>query len=422
MNEGMVMNRHSPRVIAAIVAGGLAVGAAERVTGWTQRDRVRPLSVQDFSFEGPLGSDGASIERIARNHFKVTLGHAPAHADWPNKLNFRILRHARGNDLRLEVAFDGGDAYSFNEYHQSWSYDGINWQPIAWKLGRLKSLQYDVLEFPVFQADEVHVGTQVPMSWEQAEALMAGWVASPFVTVHAIGRSTGGRRLARAEITDPGSPHPRSRRWVHYFANQHPGEHNSQWRLVGLVDWLLSDEAADFRRRNIVHVILMMSPDAPSHGWYRVNAAGIDMNRSFRPEGADPDEQTHEPYLWQRDLEALMASDAPVTTIWAIHTWPGIVEPVLTPGPEIGSALPDWTRWRDAMLTQDPLGLIEPLRLDEQGEERYGPVSWTAGPHKQFGITAILCEGGAVLQTKELNESSGVAIIRSIADYYAGTR
>ena len=129
------------------------------------------------------------------------------------------------------------------------------------------------------------------------------------------------------------------------------------------------------RRRSIVHVVMMMSPDAPSHGWYRTNAQGVDMNRSYRPEGAAA-EQAHEAYLWQRDLETLMASEAPVTTIWAIHTWSGIVEPILTPGPEIGGSLGPWTDFRDAMRTHDPLGLIEPLKLREDGPS-YGPVSWT---------------------------------------------
>ena len=226
--------------------------------------------------------------------------------------------------------------------------------------------------------------------------------------------------MLRLEITDADSPHPRERRWVHYFANQHPGEHNSQWRLAGLVNWLLSDEAADVRARQIVHVVMMMSPDAPAHGWYRVNAQGVDMNRSYRAEGADAGAQAHEAYLWQRDLEGLMASDAPVTTIWAIHTWPGIVEPRITPGPEFGSTLGTWEDLRTVMVEADRLGLIEPLI--QAGPSQYGGTSWTDGPHRQFGITAVLCEGGAVLQTRQLNEASGVAIIKALGTFYEGLR
>ncbi|MBW3630929.1 MAG: hypothetical protein KY464_16760 [Gemmatimonadetes bacterium] len=411
--------RRRHRWAALAMVGSIAVSACASLGA----PRGSELKVQDFSFDGPLGSDGATIEKLGRNHFRVTLGHAPEHPDWPNKLNFQILRNARGNDLRLEVTFPGGTPYSFNEYHQSWSYDGVNWNPIAWKLGYLKSKQNDELNFPEFTADRVHVGTQTPMSFEQAEGMIRTWARNPNVRVHSAGKSRGGRDLYRVEITDPRSPHPRSRRWAHYFANQHPGEHNSQWRLVGLVEWVLSEDSAavDYRRRNITHVVLMMSPDAPSHGWYRVNQEGVDMNRSYRPPGADSAAQTHEPYLWQKDFEELMASDAPVTTAWAIHTWGGIVEPIVEPGPEFGTTLAAWTQWRDVMAKNDPLGLVEPLKV-HQGPSSYGGTSWSGGPHTQFGVTGVLCEGGAVLQTKQLNMDSGVALIRGVAEFYAGTK
>ena len=403
--------------LTALVAGSCA-----------RSDEPRSLSVDDFSFEGPLGSQGASVEEVGRNHFRVRLGAAPNQPGWPNKLNFRILRNARGNQLRLDVVFPQGQNYSFNEYHQSFSYDGTHWHPIAWQKGYAASPLDDTLVFPPFTSDEVFVGTQVPMSWDDALGLIDAWRQSPHVTVHTVGQTLGGRDMLRLEITDKDSPHPRAQRWVHYFANQHPGEHNSQWRLAGLVDWLLSDEGADVRRRQIVHVVMMMSPDAPSQGWYRVNAQGVDMNRSYRPEGAAEGVQAHEAYLWQRDLEALMASDAPVTTIWAIHTWPGIVEPRITPGPEFGAAnsppngdgLGDWTKLREVMLKTDRLGLIEPLT--QTAGSQYGNTSWTDGPHAQFGITAILCEGGAVLQTRQLNEASGVAIIKALGEFYTGLR
>lgn len=395
--------------------------AAVSCTSGPDVDTPSALTVDDFSFEGPLGSDGATIEAVGPNHFRVRLGAAPDQPGWPNKLNLRILRHARGNALRLDVVFPQGTGYAFNEYHQSYSYDGRHWQPIAWQQGYLQSPLADTLEFPPFTDDQVFIGTQVPMSWDDALAQVDRWRQSPHVTVYRVGQTLGGRDMVRVEITANDSPHPRARRWVHYFANQHPGEHNSQWRLVGLVEWLLSDAAADVRARQIVHVVLMMSPDAPSHGWYRVNAQGVDMNRSYRPTGADQAAQAHEAYIWQRDLETLMASEAPVTTVWAIHTWPGIVEPRITPGPEFGAdGLGSWEDLRETMLRTDRLGLIEPLT--RTAGPQYGNTSWTDGPHAQFGVTTVLCEGGAVLQTRQLNEASGAAIIEALGSFYRGLR
>lgn len=384
-----------------------------------QEDQITPLTTEDFRFDGPLGSEGAQIAYIDTNYFKITLDNAPNQPGWPNKLNFEILQNAKGNDLTLEVEFEGGPGMSFNEYAQSWSYDGTDWNPVHWKYGRNESPQYDILTLPIFEEDRVFVGTQVPMSFKDAEALKMKWAEHPDAILHTIGESIQGRPLYRLEITDSSSPDARENRWVHYFANQHPGEHNSQWRMAGMVDWILSEEGEDFRQRNISHFIFFMSPDAPTHGWYRVNQEGVDMNRSYRSEGSNREEQTHEAYFWQKDLEELMASEAPVTTIWAMHTWQGIVEPLLREGPEMGSVLEPWTEFRDILKQNDPDTLIKPLAVRE-GMPGYGSVSWTEGPHEQFGITAILCEGAGAFYTKEKNIESGEVLIKSIAEYYQG--
>ena len=144
------------------------------------------------------------------------------------------------------------------------------------------------------------------MSYDDAERLIAGWRQHPHVRVHVLGKSLGGRNLYRLTITDPSSHNPPARRWVHHFANQHPLECCSQWRIAGMIDWLLSDEAVQHRQRTICHFTLMMSPDAASHGWYRTNGQGFDMNRTYRAEGADKTKQAHEAYVFQSDLEALV--------------------------------------------------------------------------------------------------------------------
>ena len=407
------------RVIIMAWVGVLCTAAVSDEPAQSDPAAPAELRVEDFRFDGALGSEGAAIEQVAVNHFRVTLGAAPEHADWANKLQFQIVRHACGNGLRIDVAFEGGTAYPFDEYFCSWSYDGADWRPIHWEKDPKQRGDYNTLVFPEFSEDTVYCGHQVPMSYEDLDALIARWQASPFVRVHILGRSLGGRNVYRLEITDPESPYPPGSRWVHYFANQHPGEHNALWRMVGMIDWLLSDAGADCRRRSICHFIPMTSPDAPSHGWYRVNAQGVDMNRSYCVEGADASQQAHEAFLVQKDLEALMRSESPVTDVWSMHTWPGPVEPILIPGPEIGSSAGPWTAFQDIMQRNATEDLIEPLRVDEKVDH---PTYWSDGPHLQFGVTAVLCEGGGALYTKEENTASGAALMKSISDYYAGTR
>lgn len=375
------------------------------------------LTVEDFKFDGPLGSEGARIEKLGTNHFQVTLGHAPTHGDWANNCQFEITRHAKGNALKLEVKFGyKKPAFLFDEYFHSWSYDGKSWTPIKW--AEKSNGQSNRLEFPTFAQDRVVFGLQVPMSSEDAEALLKGWAKHPHAKLHELGKSLGGRTLYRLEITDPQSPNPRASRWVHYFKNEHPGEHNSQWRLAGMIDWLLSDAGAEMRQRTICHFVLMMCPDGPGKGWYRTGAQGADMNRSYRAAGADAKEQCHEAYVFQKDLEGLMASEAPVTDAWQVHTCGGMVDPMVTAGPEIGQRVGPPEEFKAIMDKNDPKELIKPVRF----HLNRNLATWTGGAHGQFGITTVLCEGAGDILTKEENMTAGVSIIKSLEEYYKGLR
>lgn len=375
------------------------------------------LSVDDFRFDGPLGSGGTRVEKLGVNHFQVTLGHAPAHPDWANNCQFQIARNAKGNALRLDVRFEHPKPqFAFDEYFHSWSCDGATWHPIKWK--EKTNGKRNRFEFPAFEGDRVDVGLQTPMSYEDSVRLLEAWAKSPYAKLHVLGQSLGGRKIHRLEITDDKSPHPRRVRWGHYFANQHPGEHNSQWRMAGIIEWLLSDAGADLRRRSVCHFVLMMSPDAPSQGWYRVGREGGDMNRSYLAAGADPKKQVHEAYLVQRDFETLMASETPIADAWSMHTWGGLVDPILTPGPEFRGPLGAKEKFRDLVAQNDPKKLVRPLHFSA-GD---GVTTWSGGPYKQFGISAVLCEGAAVIFTKQDNMDSGVPLIKAIDQYYRGTR
>ncbi len=381
-------------------------------------DTAGKLDVTDFKFDGPLGSDGASVEKIGKNCFRITLGNAPNQPTWCNKLNFEITGNAEGNDLMLVV--EGPPQYPMNEYFCSWSYDMENWNPVQWKAGYRVSKERDTLVFPVFRQNRVFVGHQVPISWEQVESFISKISSNRCVNVDTPGQSLGGRNLYRITITDPESTIPVKNRWGHYFTNPHPGEHNAQWRIIGMIEWLLGDEGADMRKRSICHFVIMMSPDGPHNGWYRVNAQGIDMNRSYFPGGADSEKQAHESYILQRDLEMIMKSESPVTTVWGNHTAQGPVIPMLYPGKEFGTTMGQWTEWKDILKNIAPDTLIVPMVL--QPAPKYGGTSWEYGPHVQFGITGVLCENGGSLYTREENLESGKLLIRSLALFYKGIK
>ena len=164
------------------------------------------------------------------------------------------------------------------------------------------------------------------------------------------------------------------------------------------------------------------------------------MNRSYYVDGAAKGEQAHEANLVQADLEALMRSEEPVTLCYSMHTWTGIVEQLLCPGPELREGSPEilgggWQELREIMRRNERAsGLVDQEGLAAQDEDGNGGqlmkplavmeakngVQWTDGPHLQFDISTILCEGGSHAKTKELNMGAGAVIVKSLAEYYVG--
>jgi hypothetical protein len=49
-------------------------------------------------------------------------------------------------------------------------------------------------------------------------------------------------------------------------------------------------------------------------------------------------------------------------------------------------------------------------------------TAWSGGPHVQFGITGVLCEGAGAIYTKEENMESGRILARGLSEFYRGTR
>lgn len=305
--------------------------------------------------------------------------------------------------------------------HYAYSLDGERWTPVLQELVEPNTSR---ITLGPFDSDSLFFGWQIPFSNELGLRFVNRWLDDPevsrFITVHDVGRSFEGRRLYRLEITDPDSSVPREDRWVHWVSSSHPHEGKARWRVYGVADWLLTDEAADHRKRTIWHVVFMMNPDGVARALSRFNMEGIDMNRAYRPEGSDPS-QAHEPYLFQREIERIMGSDEPLTTFTDMHVWGNQVEPMIRPGPEFGEGkgrLGDWTKLATIMDRKDPQDLIMELALRKSTNF----TMWDGGVHSQFGITSSLVEGGGTLDTQEENVEAGRVYARSYDAFYTGIK
>lgn len=391
------------------------------------------LRAQDFSFQGDFGSQGARIEQVGRNHFRVVPGHAPGHPEWSNSLQFTIGQHAAGHDLRIDTEFPHA-AYAYNSYFLSWSYDKEHWHPVHWLRGTKLNVQgepcRDSVFFPEFRQDTVFVASQVPLSNEQLEAALQRYARSPLAGLHHLGDSMEGRPVYRLSLSDDTAAAGAKK--AHFFANQHPLEHNAQWRMLGMIDWLLSGEAADFLKKNVCHFVVKMCPDGTANGWLRVNAQGHDMNSSYYAEGITREGQpAHEAQFVQRDL-ADLAEQTPLETVWSCHTWQGPVETMLLESDTWekqgrGEAL------RRQIVEHGHKGLVMPLKITPKLDEatyRRAPQnfrrslylvpderwrSWATGPYGQYGVSTFLCEGGGALTTREDNLESGRILIKALS-------
>lgn len=366
-------------------------------------------SAQSLHFSSDYGSQGLTIEQTAPQQFSIKLGAAPHQPGWPNKLN-GMMTGARGRQPQLIVRFDGGKQYPFNEYFQSYSYDRINWQPLRWRQGHRKSPQLDTLDFPLLQRDTVYFGTQVPLTWADYRTCITRWKTAG-ARITTLGKSLNGRPLHRISIGNIRKP--KAQLWV---AGQHPGEHNAQWRLVAMVDWLLSAEGAAARQQLLVHFVPVMSPDALGQGWYRVNAQGHDMNRTYRFVDS-AGRRCHEASIIEKDLLALHKAQ-PLTAVFSIHTWPGLVDmskPTAAAAEEAQFGPLDSLQKHISVL--DAGRLFKPLYYDRK-REGYESRTWAAGPGQHLGISSYLVEGGGDIYYKDQNLATGRVLMEALARYY----
>jgi hypothetical protein len=113
----------------------------------------------------------------------------------------------------------------------------------------------------------------------------------------------------------------------------------------------------------------------------------------------------------------------------------------MNPGPETDNLIGPASQFAEILTRLDPNhALVKPLKFSNKMRPLSKPWTppasqpadpnkpfksggaWGSGPGAQFGVTNLLCEGGAGLPTKNQNLDSGVVLIRALAEYYYGTK
>lgn len=357
--------------------------------------------------DSELGSEGLRLEQLGVNHFHATLAPSRGLPMVPNMLQFRC-EDAANTPIRVDVTFPVETPVGkFDEYPHSATPDFKTFLPLAWEqpmCGTRNTLLIPATPWDVFQ-----VGMQCPLPLRILSDRIAVLQTHPHVEVTSLGESIQHRPIHQIRVHDPDY----TPRWRHVIVNQHPGEGNSRWRLMAMLNQLLSDEPAyvELRKRAEFIFIPMLCPDGPANGWRRVNADGVDMNRCYRLEGPDAAHQTHEAFLFQSFLERYLPH-----TLWCMHTWPGITETILDgTGPEFNQQCGSVEELQ-ALFAEHGEDLLKALRVRE---EPGGPQTWNGGPRRRMGITTFLVEGGGAPALPEPHQEAGKALLKILDAFWS---
>ena len=140
-----------------------------------------------------------------------------------------------------------------------------------------------------FSNDTVYFAYALPYSYTSLQSLLDSYETDPqrnqYIHRKTLCRSLGGNNCDYLTITNKGTLEEiRGKRAVIISARVHPGETVGSWMMLGVLDFLTSEdpEADALRSRYIFKIVPMLNPDGVINGNYRCSLVGADLNRRWK--------------------------------------------------------------------------------------------------------------------------------------------
>ena len=187
---------------------------------------------------------------------------------------FRLDPRARGS-AEVTLQYTGGD----HRYWPRMSLDGHNWSPLAaGQVKVLKNKAETTLTIPL-EDQSVWIAAQELLTKEQTEQPIKDAVVRVDGTWNSFGTSEEGRPIHVGQIN------PNANEWILLIGRQHPPEITGTLAMHSFVLAITSDSplAQRFRQRFSIAIIPLVNPDGVTHGHWRHNARGADLNRDWGP-------------------------------------------------------------------------------------------------------------------------------------------
>ncbi|PCI53140.1 MAG: hypothetical protein COB36_13675 [Alphaproteobacteria bacterium] len=290
---------------------------------------------------------------------------------------FKISPNHKGS-LRVDLKY----SHAKHRYPPKISYDGTTWNLLAKsKINVISddevSLQIELKNRPVYIAAQEIFSAAAHEGWvEKTEKL-------PFVSKFIIGKSIEGRPIYKLEaVTNLDAEKP----YVVFVGRQHPPEVTGAFALIPFSETVLggSDLAKKFRDKYNVLIVPNMNPDGVTHGNWRHNMGGVDLNRDWGP-FTQPETQAIE-----REFKRFNEGSDKIVLFLDFHsTWRNLLYTQTDDEPTNPAFFTrDWLRAVDKRLDDDVYKFTR-----EQSPNSGKPVSKNY-MYASFGIPAITYEVG----------------------------
>lgn len=290
---------------------------------------------------------------------------------------FKISPNHKGN-LRVNLKY----SHAKHRYPPKISYDGTTWDLLAKsKINVISddevSLQLELKKRPLYIAAQEIFSVAAHENWVEKTEKM------PFVAKSIIGKSIEDRPIYKLEaVTNPDVEKP----YVVFVGRQHPPEVTGAFALVPFSETVLggSDLAKKFRDKYNILIVPNMNPDGVTHGNWRHNMGGIDLNRDWGP-FTQPETQAIE-----REFQRFKDGDDKIVLFLDFHsTWRNLLYTQTDAEPTNPAFFTrDWLKAVDERLDDDVYKFTR-----EQSPNSGKPVSKNY-MYATFGIPAITYEVG----------------------------
>lgn len=183
----------------------------------------------------------------------------------------------RAGTLRITLKYSHGE----HRYRPKVSYDGVRWNVLG--SAQIKKLSDDKIRLRIpLKKRPIYIAAQEIFSVAAHNSWTSKIEKIPYVSKSIIGNSIEGRPLYKLEArTYPNVKKP----YVVFVGRQHPPEVTGALALMPFVETVLggSELAKTFRDKYDIIVVPNMNPDGVTHGNWRHNMNGIDLNRDWGP-------------------------------------------------------------------------------------------------------------------------------------------